>query len=71
MPYQGLADHRLDEELTVRISKRDLLLIRSGLEELLQTYTRHEHMLEEIHAALARLPRVEVTAEAPAAPGPQ
>lgn len=70
MPYQGLDDRSLDEELTVRISRRDLLLIRAGLEQLLQTYTRHEHLFDQIHAALRRLPGVEMP-EAPAVSGPK
>ncbi len=52
-------DKRLDEEVTVQLRKRDILLIRSGLEELLQTYTRNEQLYDDIHEAMSRLPEVE------------
>ncbi len=52
-------DKRLDEEVTVQLRKRDILLIRSGLEELLQTYTRNEQLYDDIHDAMSRLPEVE------------
>lgn len=59
MPYGNLDDKSLDEEVTLRLRKRDIILMRAGLEELLQTYTRHEHLFDHIHQALARLPKLE------------
>jgi len=58
MPYRNLDDKTLDEEVTLRLRKRDIILMRAGLEELLQTYTRHEHLFDDIHQALARLPEL-------------
>lgn len=54
-----LDDPALDQEVTLRLRQRDVLLMRSGLEELLRTYTRHEHLFDEIRGALSRLPRPE------------
>lgn len=45
-----------DPLVTLTLSERDLQLVRSALQELLATYTRHEHVLHEIKDLLRRLP---------------
>lgn len=47
-----------NEEISVPLTGRDLWVIRSGLDLLLASSTRHEHVYHDIHAALAKLPRV-------------
>lgn len=63
MPYAGHDASTFGEGYTLTLTKRDLLLIRAGLEELMQIYTREEHLFTEIRHALAKLPSFE---EAPA-----
>jgi hypothetical protein len=45
------------EEVSVLLTGRDLWVIRSGLDFLLASSTRHEHDYHDIHAVLAKLPK--------------
>ncbi len=65
MPYtKGLDDTVLDQQVSITLTKRDILLVRHALEEMLSIYTREDHMYGAIHAALARLPNPEKEAAA-------
>lgn len=47
---------KCQQEVAVPLTGRDLWVIRSGLELLLASSTRHEHIYHDIHAALAKVP---------------
>lgn len=51
------ATPKCNEEAAILLTGRDLWVIRSGLDLLLASSTRHEHIYHDIHAALAKLPR--------------
>ncbi len=44
------------EEISIKLTGRDLWATRLGLKTLLAASTRHEHVYHDIHAALAKLP---------------
>lgn len=46
------------EEVPLALTARDIWVIRQGLELLLASSTRHEHIYHDIHGAIARLPAV-------------
>jgi hypothetical protein len=46
------------EEIAIPLTGRDIWVIRQGLDLLLASSTRHEHIYHDIHTALERLPRV-------------
>jgi len=48
---------KCQEEIAVPLTGRDLWVIRSALDLLLASSTRHEHVYHDIHAALAKLPQ--------------
>ena len=57
--YDDFDEKTLSEPCTVNLTKRDVLLIRMALEELLAASTRHEHIFGDIHHLLQRLPTQE------------
>jgi len=59
MQHGDFSEETLSEPYTLSLTKRDVLLIRLALQELLATYTRHDHMFGLIHDLLQRLPAQE------------
>ena len=45
-------------EYTLSFSPREVALLRVALTELLEIYTRHEHLFGDIHGLLKKLPPV-------------
>ncbi|GEM_PF-3103430 len=46
----------LEQEVTVSITQRELLLVRMGLDVFLRDTNRHDHVYRALHALLRRLP---------------
>jgi len=59
MLYDDFDEKTLSEPCTLNLTKKDVVLIRLALQELLETYTRHEHIFGDIHDLLRRLPAEE------------
>ncbi|MBI2888255.1 MAG: hypothetical protein HYY02_13765 [Chloroflexi bacterium] len=45
-------------EYALTLSAREVSVLRVALTELLEIYTRHEHLTGDIHALLRKLPEV-------------
>ena len=56
MEHGDFNEKTLSEPYTLSLTKSDVLLIRLALQELMATYTRHEHLFGLIHDLLQRLP---------------
>lgn len=54
--FAGYDPQHLDQEVGLRLTHRDLLLIRMGLGIFLRDTNRHDHVFNDIHALLAKLP---------------
>ncbi len=64
----------LELQATLTLSQRELLLIRTALGTLMEETSRHDHIYNDIHALVAKLPaaparRVPAGASASVAPG--
>lgn len=51
------ATPKCQEEISIRLTGRDLWVTRSALDFLLASSTRHEHIYHDINAVLTKLPK--------------
>jgi hypothetical protein len=54
--FAGYDSEELAQPVTVTLTQRDLVLIRTALGISLDETSRHDHIYNDIHALLAKLP---------------
>lgn len=54
--FSDYDEGELDQEATLTFTQRELLLIRTALGILLEETSRHDHVYNDIHGLLSKLP---------------